>query len=89
MLPMDEVQIEILCVSNIDLGKSISSKQLDEFAAFQDSQGTQRAYLVETAELVFKGRNKHGEWGLALGSQAQASKIDIIRICHHHKVPWM
>jgi hypothetical protein len=41
MLPVQEVQIESLRMSNIDLGRSIpTKKQLDEVTAFQDSQGT-------------------------------------------------
>jgi hypothetical protein len=50
-------------------------EQLDEFAAFQDSQEMRRAYLVE---ITFKGRNDKGEWGLAPGAQAQSSMIYII-----------
>jgi hypothetical protein len=79
MLPVDGVQIEGLRMNDIVLGKSIyTKKQLDEFATFQDSQGTRRAYLAETAELAYIGRNERGEWGLALGSQAQSSMIDIM-----------
>jgi hypothetical protein len=51
---------------------------LDEFAAFQDSQGTRKAYLAETAELAYMGRNEKGEWGLALGAQAQLSLVDLV-----------
>ncbi len=39
-----------------------------------------RAYLAETAELAYNGRSECGKWGLALGSQAQASMMDIIGI---------
>ncbi len=79
MLPMYEVRIEGLRMNDIRLGKSIyTKKQLDEFAAFQDSQGTMRAYLAETSELAYMGRNENGYWGLALGSQAQTSLIDLI-----------
>jgi hypothetical protein len=78
---MYEVRIEGLRMNDIRLGKSIyTKKQLDEFAAFQDSQGTRRAYLAETAELAYMGRNEKGEWVLALGSQAQTSLIDLIRM---------
>jgi hypothetical protein len=59
MLPADEVKIDPVNVNNIGLGKSIyRKKQLEEFAAFQDSQGTRKAYLAETAELASMGRNK-------------------------------
>jgi hypothetical protein len=66
-------------MSDIGLGKNIcTKKQLDEFVAFQDSQSIRRVYLAEIAELAYSGRNKHRERGLALGSQVQASIIDII-----------
>jgi hypothetical protein len=61
MLPVDEVRIESLEMNDIGLCKSIyTEKQLGEFAAFQDSQGTRKAYLAETAELAYKGWNKKG-----------------------------
>jgi hypothetical protein len=79
MLPVDEVKIDPIEVNDIGLGKSIYTKeQLDEFARFQDSQGTRKAYLAETAELAYTGRSKNGEWGLALSSAAQGSLIDIV-----------
>jgi hypothetical protein len=44
MLPVDEVKIDPVEVSDIGLGKSIYTKeQLDEFACFQDSQSTRKA----------------------------------------------
>ncbi len=79
MLPVDEVRIDPVKVNDIRLGKSIYTKeQLEEFARFQDSQGTRKAYLAETAELAYTGRNEKGEWGLALSSAAQGSLIDIV-----------
>jgi hypothetical protein len=51
---------------------------LDEFARFQDSQGTRKAYLAETAELAYRGRTGEGEWGLGLSRAAQSSIIDIV-----------
>ncbi len=71
MLPVDEVRINPVKVNNIGLGKRIYTKeQLDEFARFQDSQGTRKAYLAETAELAYTGRSENGEWGLILSSEA-------------------
>jgi hypothetical protein len=62
-------------------GKSIYTReQLEEFARFQDSQGTRKAYLAETAERAYIGRNEKGEWGLALGSAAQVSLIDLVGV---------
>jgi hypothetical protein len=79
MLPVGEVKIDPVEINNIGLGKSIYTKaQLDEFARFQDSQGTRKAYLAETAELAYVGRSESGEWGLALSSAAQGSLIDIV-----------
>jgi hypothetical protein len=79
MLPVDKVKIDPVEVSDIGLGKSIYTKeQLDEFARFQDSQGTRKAYLAETAELAYTGHTENGEWGLALSSAAQGSLIEIL-----------
>jgi hypothetical protein len=62
MLPIDKDQIESLRIGDIGLGRSIYKKKLlHEFSAFQDSQGTRRAYLAETAELAYNGRNKPGK----------------------------
>jgi hypothetical protein len=70
MLPVDEVQIESLWMSDISLGKSIYTReQLDEcFVSRQPGH----------EELAYTRRDEHGELGLGLGSQAQASMIDII-----------
>jgi hypothetical protein len=46
----------------------------------QDSQGTWKAYLAEMAEMAYTGRNEKGEWGLALGSAAQGSLIDLVGV---------
>jgi hypothetical protein len=48
MLAVDDVQFETLCMTDIGLGKSRVARrnnQLDEFAMFQESQGTFRASL--------------------------------------------
>jgi hypothetical protein len=64
MLPVYEVKIDPMTVTIIGLGKSMYTKeQLEEFTTFQDSQGTRKAYLMETAELAYMGRNEKGEWG--------------------------
>jgi hypothetical protein len=48
MLKVDKVKIESLRMSKIGLGKSIyTKKQMDEFAAFQDSQEMRTAHLAE------------------------------------------
>jgi hypothetical protein len=39
---------------NLGLGRSIYSKeQMEDFARFQDSQNTRKAYLAEAAELAY------------------------------------
>jgi hypothetical protein len=64
------------------LGKASTPKeQLDEFARFQDNQGTRKAYLAETAEMAYTSRNEKGEWGLALNSAAQGPLIDLVGAC--------
>jgi hypothetical protein len=79
MLPVYEEKIDSMTVNNIGLGKSIYTKeQLEEFATFQDSQGTRKAYLAETAELAYMGRNEKGEWSLALGTAAPLSILDLV-----------
>jgi hypothetical protein len=76
---VDEVRIDPVKVNDIRLGNSIYTKeQLEEFARFQDSQGTRKAYLAETAEMAYTGCNEKGECGLALSSAAQGSLIDIV-----------
>jgi hypothetical protein len=81
MLPVDEVRIDPVMVNNIGFGKSIYTReQLKEFAWFQDSQGTRKVYLAETAEMANIRRNEKGEWGLALGSAAQVSLIDLVGV---------
>jgi hypothetical protein len=39
-----------------------TKEQLNEFARIQDSQGTRKAYLVETAELAYTGRTENAGW---------------------------
>ncbi len=74
-----QVRIDPIKINNIGLGKSIYTKeQLEEFARFQDSQGTRKAYLAETAKMAYTGRNGKGEWGLALSSAAQGSLINLV-----------
>jgi hypothetical protein len=81
MLPVDEIRIGPVTINNIGLRKSIYTKeQLEEFAWFQDSQGTRKVYLAETAEMAYIGRTEKGEWGLALGSAAQGSLTDLVAV---------
>ncbi len=65
-LPVDPVKISDVNLLNLGLGRSIYSKeQMEDFAQFQDSQNTRKAYLAEAAELAYLGRSG-GEWGLGL-----------------------
>jgi hypothetical protein len=68
---MNPVKISDVDILGLGLGKSIYSKeQMEEFARFQDSQNSRRAYLAETAELAYLGRSR-GEWGLGLTDLAR------------------
>ncbi len=74
---MKAVQIEEDDLLDLGLGWSIYSKALvEEFLKFQDSQGTWRAYLTETAELAYRGRGENGSWGLGMEEQAREGLID-------------
>ncbi len=69
-LPVKQLQIEDEDVLDLGLGRSIYSKaQVEEFLKFQDSQRTQCAYLMETAELAYGGYGEEGSWGLGLGER--------------------
>ncbi len=73
------VNIEDKDVLDLGLGRSIYSKaQVEEFLKFQDSQGTRRAYLTETAELAYGGRGEDGSWGFGLGERAKESLIKTV-----------
>ncbi len=64
---------------DLGLGRSIYSKaQVEAFLKFQDSQGTRRAYLTETAELAYIGSGEEGSWGLGLGVRAREALIDAV-----------
>jgi hypothetical protein len=79
MLPVDKVRIDPVKVNKVGLGKSIYTReQLEEFARFQDSQGTRKAYLAETAEMAYSRHSEKGEWGLALSPATQGLLIDIV-----------
>jgi hypothetical protein len=65
-------------ILGLGLGKSIyCKKQMEEFARFQDSQNTRRAYLAEAAELAYLGRSG-GEWGLGLTDLAKDQMLDAV-----------
>jgi hypothetical protein len=73
-LPVDPVKISDVNLLNLGLGRSIYSKeQMEDFAQFQDSQNTRKAYLAEAAELTYLGRSG-GEWGLGLTELARDQK---------------
>ncbi len=63
-LLVEAVRIDDEHLLDLSLGRPIYSKeQLDKFLKFQDSQGTRRSYLTETAELVYGGHSKEGVLG--------------------------
>ena len=80
-LPVEAVKIDEEDPLDLGLGRSIYSKeQIAEFQQFQDSQGTRKAYLAETAELAYSGRAADGTWGLGLGDRAREAIIDAVGI---------
>ncbi len=73
---MDPVKISDVNLLNLGLGRSIYSKeQMEDFARFQDSQNTRKAYLAEAAELAYLGRSE-GEWGLGLTELAREQIVN-------------
>jgi hypothetical protein len=75
---VDPVKITDVNVLDLGLGKSIYSKeQMEDFARFQDSQNTRRAYWAETAELAYLGRSG-GEWGLGLMELARDRIVNVV-----------
>ncbi len=44
--------------------------------------------MAETAEMAYMGRNERGEWGLALGSAAQGSLIDLVGVSFFPRIRW-
>jgi hypothetical protein len=68
----------------IGLGKSIySPEQIDEFIRFQESQGTRRVFLAESAERAYNSRFG-GEWGSGLTDRATDHLVDVVDF---HLVP--
>ncbi len=83
-IPMKPIAIDDIKVMNLGLGRSIySPAHLEEFARFQESQGTQRAFLAESAERAYYSRSG-GQWGSGLSDLATESLIDAVG---YHLVP--
>ena len=81
---MKPIAIDDIKVINLGLGRSIySPAQLEEFARFQESQGTRRAFLAESAERAYNSR-VGGQWGSGLSDLATAHLIDAVG---YHLVP--
>jgi hypothetical protein len=77
-LPVDLVKISDVNVLDLGLGRSIYFKeQMEDFARFQDSQNTRKAYLAEAAELAYLGRSG-GEWGLGLTELARDQIVNAV-----------
>jgi hypothetical protein len=54
---MKPIAIDDIKVMNLGLGRSIYSPvQLEEFSRFQESHGTRRAFLAESAEMAYNSR---------------------------------
>jgi hypothetical protein len=83
-IPMKPVAIEDVNVMELGLGRSIySPEQLEEFARFQESQGTRRAFLAESAERAYNTR-VGDQWGSGLSDLATAHLVHAVG---HHLVP--
>jgi hypothetical protein len=81
---MRPIAIDDIKVMNLGLGRSIYSlAQLEEFARFQESQGTRRAFLAESAERAYNSR-AGGQWSSGLSDLATKSLIDAVG---YHLVP--
>jgi hypothetical protein len=81
---MKPIAINNIKVMNLGLGRSIySPAQLEEFARFQESQGTRRTFLAESAERAYNSR-AGGQWGSGLSDLATESLIDAVG---YHLVP--
>jgi hypothetical protein len=75
-IPIKPVNIDDVGVMNLGLGRSIySPEQLEEIKRFQESQGTRRAFLADSAERAYNSR-VGGEWGSGLTGPATDSLID-------------
>jgi hypothetical protein len=83
-IPMKPITIDNIKVMNLGLGRSIySPAQLEEFACYQESQGTRHVFLAESAERAYNSRSG-GQWGSGLSDLATESLIDAIG---YHLVP--
>jgi hypothetical protein len=83
-IPMKPISIEDVKVLDLGLGRSICSpEQLEEFARFQESQGTRRAFLAESAERAYNTR-VGDQWGSGLSELATTHLVDAVG---HHLVP--
>jgi hypothetical protein len=83
-IPTKPIAIDDVKVMDLGLGRSIySPEQLEEFERFQESQGTRRAFLAESAERAYNSR-VGGQWGSGLSDLATAHLIDAVG---YHLVP--
>jgi hypothetical protein len=78
-LPISPVDITEDSEEKWGLGRSIYSKeQLDAFHEFQMAAAVRAAYVADSSELAFSRRGPGGEWGLRLGTHAQAAIVDLV-----------
>jgi hypothetical protein len=74
-IPMKPIAIDDINVMNLGLGRSIySPAQLEQFAHFQESLGTRRAFLAESAERAYNSWSG-GQWDSGLFDLATESLI--------------
>jgi hypothetical protein len=70
--------IDYVSVMNLGLGRSIySTEQLKEFMCFQQSKGTRRAFLANSADCVYISRVGN-EWGSGLTDTVRSNILDAV-----------
>ena len=78
-LPVEAMNIDKEDTLDLGLWRSIYSKeQIAKFLKFQDSQGTCKAYLAETAGLAYSNGSGDGTWGLGMGEQSMETIINAV-----------
>jgi hypothetical protein len=77
-IPVKPIASDDVKVMNLGLGRSIySPAMLEEFARFQESQGTRRTFLAESAKRAYNSR-AGGQWGSGLSDLATENLIDAL-----------
>jgi hypothetical protein len=73
---MQPIAIDNVKVMNLGLQSTVLHRWMS-FSRFQESQGTQCAFIAESTERAYNGRVA-GEWGSGLTDLATESFIDVV-----------